>query len=295
MSELKKAISDKIKENRPKLSASSVKTYISILFNIHKQITQKEEGDLSFFSKDENKIMDYLNKKKPQSRKSSLSALFILTNIESYRTLMLDDCKTVNENYKLQKKSVSEKENWISIEQIKEKYDGYLAKIKKINTSTPSSLVVEYLLLAFLGAGVAGLAPRRSLDYSLLKIRNYDTKTDNYYKGGKIVFNVYKTAKVYGMQTIEVPKQLNTVIKKWIKLNTTDYMLFSSNGNPLSSSQITKMLNKIFDNRNVSTDMLRHIYLTDMYKDVPALKQLEQTNREMGHSLATSLTYVKKD
>jgi hypothetical protein len=31
-----------------------------------------------------------------------------------------------------------------------------------------------------------------------LKIRNYDTKKDNYYKVSKFYFNVYKTAKTYG-------------------------------------------------------------------------------------------------
>jgi len=295
MSDFKKAISDKIKENRPKLGASSVKTYISILFNIYKRIAQKEECDnIEWFSNNDKLILKHLEKTKPQSRKSSLSALFILTGVEAYRTLMLDDCKTVNENYKEQKKSLSEKENWISVENIKEKYDGYLKKMKGFNTTTPTNVIVEYLLLAFLG-GVSGLAPRRSMDYALLKIRNYDTKTDNYYKAGKCYFNAYKTSKIYGKQEIELPKQLNTIIKKWVKLNTGNYMLFSSNGNPLSSSQITKMLNKIFDGKSISTDMLRHVYLTDLYKDVPALKELEQTNREMGHSLSTSLTYVKKD
>eukprot|EP01036_Dinobryon_divergens_P041749 gene41749-55375_t len=43
-----------------------------------------------------------------------------------------------------------------------------------------AGVVIEYLLLAFLG-GVSGIAPRRSMDYTELKTKNYDTKTDNYY------------------------------------------------------------------------------------------------------------------
>jgi hypothetical protein len=294
MSVFKKAISDKITENRPKLSPSSVKTYVSILFNLHKKITNKEEGDLDFFSSDEKKIFDQIENTKPQSRKSSLSALYILTGVDKYREKMLDDCKLVNNLYKEQKKSTKESDNWVSIDHIKDKYNGYLAKIKGFNTNTPSNTIVEFLLLSFLG-GVSGLKPRRSLDYALLKIRNFDINKDNYYKSGKFVFNIYKTAKVYGKQEIELPKQLNTIIKKWIKINKTDYMLYSSNGNPLSSSQITKMLNKIFDGKSISTDLLRHIYLTNLYKDVPALEELENTASEMGHTFATSLTYVKKD
>jgi len=62
--------------------------------------------------------------------------------------------------------------------------------------------------------GVSGLPPRRSLDYGLMKIKDYDIKTDNYYKNGKFYFNKYKTAERYGTQSIDVPKDLQILIKK---------------------------------------------------------------------------------
>ena len=52
------------------------------------------------------------------------------------------------------------------------------------------------------------IPPRRSLDYSEMKIRNYDAKTDNFYKGNKFFFNKYKTVKSYGIQSLEIPKEL---------------------------------------------------------------------------------------
>ena len=33
-------------------------------------------------------------------------------------------------------------------------------------------------------SGVAGISPRRSLDYAEMKIRNFDKETDNYYSNG---------------------------------------------------------------------------------------------------------------
>jgi hypothetical protein len=39
--------------------------------------------------------------------------------------------------------------------------------------------------------------------------------------------------------------------------------------------------------------MLRHIYLTDKYKDIPALKELKKTAAEMSHSVSEALEYVK--
>ena len=47
--------------------------------------------------------------------------------------------------------------------------------------------------------------PRRSLDFSLLKIYNFDEETDNYYKKGIYYFNIYKTKDVYEKQSLAVP------------------------------------------------------------------------------------------
>ena len=139
-----------------------------------------------------------------------------------------------------------------------------------------------------------GLPPRKSLDYALLKIRNYDIKSDNYYKSNKLFFNKYKTSEVYGLQSLDVPKELNALVKKWVKINTgSDFFLFSSNGNPLTSSQITRILNKVFG-RKVSCDMLRHIFLSDHYKDVPSIVGMEDLASSMGHSVATAMEYIKK-
>ena len=130
------------------------------------------------------------------------------------------------------------------------------------------------------------------MDYGDLKIRNYNPKTDNYYRAGKMYFNIYKTSATYGLQTLDVPKPLNTIIKKWIKLNPTDYMLYSTNKQKLSSPQIDRILNNAFG-KAVSTNMLRHIYLTNVYKDVPALTAMDHLALEMGHSTGTAMEYIK--
>jgi hypothetical protein len=40
--------------------------------------------------------------------------------------------------------------------------------------------------------------------------------------------------------------------------------------------------------------MLRHIYLSNKYKDVPALKEMKATAANMGHSIEEALKYVKQ-
>ena len=296
MASFRKIIEEKIRENRPKLGTSSVKTYISILANLHKNL-KIEDDDIDWFNKDEKDIMGFLEQKPPQTRKSVLSALFVLTGNEAYRDLMLKDCGVVNAQYKEQKKSLKEADNWISIDKIREIYDGLLAKVTAIfnkNIAGDYPTIMEFWLVALLG-GVAGIPPRRSLDYGLMKIRNYDTKTDNYYKGGKFYYNRYKTSEKYGLQMIDVPKELQLLLKKWIKINNdNDYLLFSSNKKPLSSPQINRILNKVFE-KHVSVDLLRHIYLSDKYKNIPELMDMEKTASEMGHSVSQAMLYIKKN
>jgi hypothetical protein len=70
-------------------------------------------------------------------------------------------------------------------------------------------------------------------------------------------------------------------------------MLYSTNGKKLSSPQVTRILNKVFD-KNVSSSMLRHIYLTNKYKDIPALSKMEQLSEDMGHSVKQAMEYIKR-
>lgn len=287
-------ILEKIKENRPRLSLSSLKTYGSVLKNLRKNMDGGD--DLDWFSQNDKDILDYLENKTPQTKKTTLSALFVLTKKQSYKDVMMEVMKTVNESNKDQKMNEKQRENWISIKEIQNIYDNLLVKIKLMLTNKSimnEPTMMEFLLVSFLG-GISNLAPRRSMDYSEMKVRNYDAKTDNYYKAGKFYFNIYKTSKDYGLQIVDVPKDLNVILKKWVKINANDHMLYSTNGNKLTSPQITRILNKVFGGKNVSTSMLRHIYLTSIYKDLPAINKMQQIATNMGHSISTAMEYIKK-
>ena len=61
----------------------------------------------------------------------------------------------------------------------------------------------------------------------------------------------------------------------------------------LSSPQINRILNEAFG-KAISTNMLRHIYLTEQYKNVPAIADMQELAQSMGHSQAQAMEYVKK-
>ena len=176
--------------------------------------------------------------------------------------------------------------------------DVYNAELKNALTMLLTKSVfnesrfIQFLLVAFLSGAV--IPPRRSMDYGEMMIRNYDPKVDNYYKAGKFYYNKYKTAKTYGLQTLDVPKEINTIIKKWVKINPTDYMLYSTNKQKLSSPQISRILNGAFGGRQISTNMLRHIYLSNVYKNVPALSSMQNLATDMSHSVSTAMEYIKR-
>jgi integrase len=252
------------------------------------------DGGVEFFSDNVSDIIKFMDTKNNATKKTSLSALFVLTKKEEYREIMTSVMNEVNETYKLQKKTPKQKDNWMSSEDVKAVYDSQLENALKMlskKAKFDDGKFIQFLLVGFLSGVI--MPPRRSMDYSEMKIRNYDTKTDNYYKNSKLYFNRYKTAKTYGLQTLDVPKQLNTLIKKWIKLNNNDYMLYSTNGNKLSSPQINRILNEAFG-KAISTNMLRHIYLTEQYKNIPAIADMQELAQSMGHSSAQAMEYVKK-
>ena len=171
--------------------------------------------------------------KEAQKRETILSALFILTGDSEYNKQMLEDCKTSNDLYKEQKKTKTREEKWISIDEIQNKYNELLDKVKAMflkQMIADYSVIMENLLLGFLG-GASGLPPCKSKDYTKIKIKNYGTSKDDYYKNDKLVFNQYKTSKTYGEQSFDVKDkapEFYKIISKWIKCNPSDYLLFSS-------------------------------------------------------------------
>jgi hypothetical protein len=72
MLNLKELIEKEIVEKRPKLGASSIKTYLSILTNIYKNV--KGTGNIEWFSDSYKTILDYLEGMNDQSKKTYLSA-----------------------------------------------------------------------------------------------------------------------------------------------------------------------------------------------------------------------------
>jgi hypothetical protein len=140
------------------------------------------------------------------------------------------------------------------------------------------------------------------MDLNLLKYKNYDDKKDNYVQIDphkqiyNLVFNKYKTDKTYQGQVIEIPVALRPILIDFIRHKSEDdgdFLLTKRNGSPFQNNDLGKVLEGFFK-KKIGTSMLRHIYLSEKYKDLPALNEMKETAREMGHSVGQALEYIKK-
>jgi integrase len=286
-----------IKEKRPSLSASSLTTYTSVLRSLYKKVFGDGEINKSKFEETD-KILNHLKDLPPNKRKTILSALVIITDDKKYRDLMLEDIRDYSKEVSKQEKTETQKENWVESSQIRTLWETLkhnASLLYKKGSLTPNDLqAIQSFVIVSLVGGIF-VPPRRAKDLVDWKIRNIDRSKDNYLEKSSIHYNSYKTAKTYGEQVIPIPPALKTILTKWMKVNPTDWLLFDTNQNKLTSVKLNQRLNKIFEGK-ISVNQMRHTYLTDKYAETAKVQQeMEKDFEEMGSSKAQEKVYIKTD
>jgi hypothetical protein len=290
-------LNEYIKQKRPTLGASSIVTYSSVLRSLYFRVFKSKDIDVTKYD-DTTAILTALKDVPPNKRKTTLSALVIITGNPIYRDQMMDDIKQYNKDIATQEKSPSQEANWITMNEVKTVFDALTKQAnllyKKANLSVKDLQDIQSMIIVALLGGMF-IAPRRSLDYCNFKIKEIDPAM-NYLDKKQMCFHSYKTAKVYGKQCIDVPPPLLKILKKWISINKTDFLLFDTTGKKLTPVKLNQRLNKIFDGRKISVNALRHGYLTDKYGDmIQKNKEIDETMTDMGSSKSMLNTYLKKE
>jgi len=289
-------IKNYISKKRESLSKSSLTTYGSILKNLYEKVFSDKEYDLTKFS-DSKKVLNFLKDIPPNRRKTILSALVIITDKKEYREVMAEDVRDYNKEISKQEKTETQEDAWVTSSDIKELYDELkknadLLYKKKNLTQSDLQEIQSFIILAVL-SGIH-IPVRRSKDFCDFKIKTISDK-DNFLDKNKLIFNSYKTAKTYGKQEVPCPLALKTILTKWSKINPTDYLLFDTNLNPLTSVKLNQRLNKLFG-KHTSVNALRHTYLTEKFGDsIAKKKEIDNVMADMGSSAGMLDTYVKND
>jgi hypothetical protein len=301
-----------------KVAESTANAYIKSLYQLNER---KPFKNLSFLKKTDE--VDKLISGYADSTQRALLATVVSTlslvkdksgmkkTYQHYYDAMMERSKAVRETEDKHEKTEKQKENWLSWEEIekrKTELDEAVQKFanKKSITAAEYEKTLQHIVLCL----YTEIQPRRNQDYLdmyIVKKWNEKMPTDKNYldmTGHKLIYNKYKTAKKYGRQEIDIPESLQTCIGSFLKHHPLwkgvakrkaepVKFLVSQNGEPLVAvNAITRLLNKVFG-KKIGSSMLRHIYISDKYKDVMEEQAKDAAN--MGHSVALQREYFKKD
>lgn len=295
--------SDDLKKAREHLSDGSLKTYNSLLKSIYKNCWSDsiKEPNIKNFDKVKD-VMKFLDDKSPSSRKTYLASLVCLTDNNEYKKMMSDDMQFYKDEINKQEMNDKQKASDISIDEIKlvlddlKKQADLIYKKDKLNMNDLQH-IQDYVLLCLVSPIYN--QPRRALDYVLMKFRgNIDESKDNQLdmKKNKLIFNVYKTSKFHHQQFLNINPQLKRILSKWLKAIPADInnLLFNGKGEALTAITLNQRMVKIFKDRKISVNQMRHSFMSDKYSDlIKVEKEMSNDLEKMGSSMAQSKIYVK--
>ena len=310
--------------NEKKIGESSANLYIRNLVRLH----DKKPFESLMFLKDLNDIESKLEKYSDNTKKTILasivSILSLFKDTPSYKKIYktyYDKMMTIGNDMKnidTATKTNKQKMNWMTwelITDIKNKLKESVMKFSKNKTISENQyqILLHYIVLLL----YYDLPPRRNQDYQYMNfVSEYDDAPADInlldYKNKRFIFNKFKTNKKYGQQVVsflpekddEKLNEFNEALDIYLKfhpLNTKPNLKFSKktefpflvypSGNAFTQvNSITRILNKIFQ-KNVSSSMLRHIYLSTKYN----IDEMKKDAQDMGHSLNEQRQYMKDD
>lgn len=326
MSEFTKQLIKQIKEKKPNISSSSISNYIR---NLELLNDGKDLDNLDFLE-DTKEIMKKLDSKKPNTRRNYLIAIVSMLHVyyddvenKTYKYYLEKMIKSNNELKEIEKsnvKSETQEKNWMEWDEIKKILNDLENKVKTYDPLTiDKKQYKEVLKMIVLSLYVLN-APRRNQDYQDMYFIGGDyvpISKFNYLIYGlkEFVFRKYKTAKTEQkkngsdlvisinetlMKNIELYMKFHPSLKKIDKINydTVCYFLVNFDGSKFEHpNSITTILNNIFESydKRIGSSMLRHIFLSSQYgENIEALKQMQETAKNMSHSSDMQLDYIKK-
>lgn len=300
-------VEDILRANRPKLSDNTIRTYVSLIRGIGKQIGITIEVPCDVIGHVD-AILEYMKTLPTGGFTTRLSGLIVFIEkdknaketLERFGEIMQDKMKQKNEEADEQKMTDKQKKAMMSWEEVLKKYHELEKEVEPLmdKDDLTKEEFARFQMYVMLSCMVL-IEPRRSMDWTEFKLRNIDKEKDNYITMIKrkpyLVFNKYKTVKTAGQQIIPCPKKLHKILMgEWMFKNEHDWLLMNTlQTNKINSTQYMKLLYGFFGS-NVSTNILRHAYLNQKYKDVPPIKEMKKTATAMGHTMKQALQYVVK-
>ncbi len=304
---------DKVKEAiekaRPNLKPNTINQYIVQLNKIRKEF---DADDLKFITKIKD-VEDKVSEKHFTSQRNLYNAIIVyLMAIEGDKDIIKeysDIRDKLNEKYEEEQQSgkISEKQgkNFVDISEIQKMIDEMEKEIKTYKKKESLTSKQKQLLKAYTLFNILIRIPTRNDQAGMIlisktmynKLKEEDKKKDNFLlmekTSMKFIYNVYKTAKKYAENIVDIPKDLEKILRMYIRLNkiNSGEVLFPMTKN--AQSQLLLKMSQKYMGKRISSTMIRKIYLSSKYGDT--LKEMKKDAKMMGHDTATAQkVYVKE-
>ena len=309
---------DLISKSRPNAKESTVKMYTANLTKLKKMFDSEDYK----FLKNPEEVQDKLSNLHYTSRRNYFNAIIIYLMAVSKdieedplikKYIVIRD--SLNKQYEEEQAtgiiSDKQKANFVDISEVNKMIEDMGTEIKNRKlkkkedmTAKDKSLIQSYILF-----NIYTRLPLRN-DLALMETinkRSYnklsaeEKKEKNYLVINKnnmfMVLNKYKTSSKYDELTIDIPKDLEKLLRFYIRVNGMGVLFKSSTGKPLTRNALSQLLLKETKKRmgkSISTTMLRKIYLSSKYSKVK--DEMKADAEIMGHSpqMAQSV-YIKKE
>ena len=227
--------------------------------------------------------------------------------VEEYEAHFKKLASKVNTSRLYKEPKDSELDNWLPWKDILKKQQKFKIYADCIDELPRKDITIEdqyvymrYVLLS-LYTQIPPLRGEEYLNAIVVSISNpklYQTIRDmtgrNLFDLNHKKFTVYgyKTSGLYGIRTISIPDGIVDIVKKWTSITKSQLLLPSLQELPenevsMSKEALAQTFFKIFEPKNISTSMLRKIYISHTLKTLKDPEKRKELALTMGHSLQT--------
>jgi len=310
----KEKLTEIISKARPNAKESTIKLYVS---NLMKLMKLHDKDNLDFL-KSPSQIEEKLKDLHYTTRRNYLNSIIVYlmainkdeSLIKEFSDMRDNHSKALEEQNATGIISDKQKDNFVDISEVNKMISqmGEEIKNKKLRkkedlTAKDKTLIQMYTIYNIytripLRNDVAGMEVINKRAYN--KLSDSEKKEKNFLVINKnsmfFVLNKYKTSSKYEELKIDIPKDLEKLLRQYIRINGMGVLFTSSTGKPYSRNALSQLLlktSKKYMDKSISSTMLRKIYLSSKYAKVK--EEMEKDSEIMGHSVKTQQSvYVKK-
>lgn len=145
------------------------------------------------------------------------------------------------------------------------------------------------------------MVPPVRLDYGEMRVVGSRGEVDtsgNYLiteaSGWKFLLQEYKTAVKYGALLLDIPGPLEEVLREWLELNPSGWLLCDTRGQPMMEKGLANAIKRVMQRavgKDLGVNMLRHSYVSWNRRGEPTFLEQREMAKRMCHSPGMSVLY----